>query len=495
MKKILIFLLPILIIISSCKKSFFEINANPNNATDATITSALLMSNALHVTAARNGTAYGWLNNWMGYWAPSGTYAPDVEESTYDLTSNFRTGVWSGWYDNAFDYYTMEQKADLEKSQIVKSYLKGVAKVMRSVCFQYLVDAYNNVPYKQAFQVLKYPTPAYDRGDTIYNNILRELDEATVLLTDHLATRGTTDYSELYSKDIAFNGNIAKWIQFINTFRLRLLIHQSQVPGFNPTSEIAKINANGYGFIGSGQTANVQPGYVKDNGKQNPMYNTYSNLFDGTAANDYYRANAFFLNLMTGKSDPRGQLYFKAPYLGVVYGTPANTDFSSTKTANIGTGLVGTPTSPQWLLTSVESLFLQAEAIQRNWLPGTPQTAYENAVRESFIWLGSSVGDANTYLARSGDTWCNWAAESNKITLIMRQKYNAMNGLNTMEAWTDYRRTGQPSNIPISANPSKISNVLPVRLPYPQSEYNFNSANVATQGTVNQFTSKVFWNQ
>ncbi len=494
MKKIISLILIISIILTSCKKSF-QINENPNNATNATISAAALMSNAMHVTAARNGTAYGWLNNWMGYWSPSGTYAPDVEESTYDITSNFRTGTWSGWYDNAFDYYTMEQKADAEKSLIVKAFLKGVAKTMKAICFQYIVDAYGNAPYKQAFQPLLYPTPAYDRGDTIYNNLLRELDAATNEFNYHYANATGIDFSELYAKDVACNGDFSKWLKLINTFRLRLLIHQSQISGFNPATEIAKINANGAGFIGSGASINVNPGYFKGDGKQNPMFNTYGTLFDGTASNDYYRANSFFLNLMVAKSDSRYTQYFKAPFLGVVYGTPASTDFSSSKTANIGAGLVISSTAPQWLVTSVESMFLQAEAIQRGWLPGTPRTAYENAVRESFMWLGSSVSSANTYLATAGDSWSNWDVEANKITLIIRQKYNAMCGLNTMEAWTDYRRTGFPSNVPISANPSRISNKIPVRLLYPQSEYNFNAANVATQGNINQFTSKIFWNQ
>jgi hypothetical protein len=45
----------------------------------------------------------------------------------------------------------------------------------------------------------------------------------------------------------------------------------------------------------------------------------------------------------------------------------------------------------------------------------------------------------------------------------------------------------------ISLNPSKISNTIPIRLLYPQSEYTTNNANVSAQGTVDQFSSKIFW--
>jgi hypothetical protein len=32
-------------------------------------------------------------------------------------------------------------------------------------------------------------------------------------------------------------------------------------------------------------------------------------------------------------------------------------------------------------------------------------------------------------------------------------------------------------------------------LQYPESEYSFNNANAVAQGSINPFTSKVFWNQ
>jgi hypothetical protein len=141
-------------------------------------------------------------------------------------------------------------------------------------------------------------------------------------------------------------------------------------------------------------------------------------------------------------------------------------------------------------------LFLQAEAIARGWLPGDAKTAYENAVRESFLWLGvpNAVATANAYLAgpNARVAWPAAPTMDNMLFVIMWQKYFALNGIQANETWTDIRRTDivQP---PLSVAPERGSNPIPVRLLYPSTEYNYNSEEVNKMGTINQFTTKIFW--
>ena len=66
-------------------------------------------------------------------------------------------------------------------------------------------------------------------------------------------------------------------------------------------------------------------------------------------------------------------------------------------------------------------------------------------------------------------------------------------GTSILPVYNDYRRTGFPK-VPISIYPGHLPNV-PLRLIYPQSEYNLNAANVGTQGSINPQTDKVFWDQ
>jgi hypothetical protein len=89
---------------------------------------------------------------------------------------------------------------------------------------------------------------------------------------------------------------------------------------------------------------------------------------------------------------------------------------------------------------------------------------------------------------------------------IIAQKWFALNGIAPFEVWCDYRRTDivygegvsydQTGTGAWATNLSVLSGAassIPVRLFYPQSEYSFNEANVNTQGSINVFTSKVFW--
>jgi hypothetical protein len=487
--------------VSGCKKSFYDINQNPNDITVDNITSELILPAALHTAGAGdaggNGVGYNWLNKWMGYWSNSGSFSPTQEESTYNITGNFQQTRWNVLYNNLNDFYTIEQKAPTEG----KDFYAGIAKTMKAKYFQDLVDLFGNVPYSQAFQLKEFPTPKYDKGQDIYNDLQRVLDEAIAIFETKPLPAGAS------SVDILYNGNKTLWIKFANTLKLRLLIRQSEMPGFNPATEIAKIIAKG-GVIQSGESADVNPGYSNATGKQNPFYATFGFTVTGVSANESDRANAYFLNILKANKDPRLQRYFRPassptnpadPYVGTVYGSAPNDAFNSNRTSGIGPGLVGSASQSMWILTSVESMFLYAEAVARGWITGNAQEAYENAVRESFIWLGvpGAVAAANTYMANNASAnWANAPASTlDKVKFIVYQKYLSLAGINPLEAYNDYRRLGVPSNLPLSVDPGRVGTGLPVRVLYPTAETAVNSSSVGAEGNINPFTSKVFWDQ
>ena len=82
----LMFALVLSVAITGCKKADFDINKNPNSPTDSTITFNVILPAALDATGSLVATDWGWLQNYMGYWARSGTYAPNTQEETYSLT-------------------------------------------------------------------------------------------------------------------------------------------------------------------------------------------------------------------------------------------------------------------------------------------------------------------------------------------------------------------------------------------------------------------------
>jgi len=515
----------------ACTQDFLDVNDDPNRAVESNITAKLVLPQALLNTANRVGTSYGFLGHWLGYWCPSANYAPNAEEQTYSITTNFGAGLFSGIMDNTYDYQFTEVSATRDG----QDFFVGAAKVMKAHNFCMLVDLYNNVPYTEAMQGLQYVRPKYDDGKLVYEESVKQLDAAIALFKKVTAAGGVDAVQG--SADIMFGGDEKKWIKFANTLKLRYLIHQSARSDRQSyiTAEIAKIVAEGSGFLGSGEDASVAPAYTAD--KPNAFYGSYGFNVAGNQATDFVRANKTSIDFLKLNGDPRIGYFYKpavsalpanaaepfkteapAQFRGNEYGRPIDNSTFPYQIANYvsqvggvsaagavtaaSTGLVKGYNQRMWILTSVESLFLQAEAIQRGWLPGDKETAYKNAVRESFRWLNvdrsQSAADAafNSWYTQQDENNngnVSYADAADKLKVVLFQKYIAMNGSNHLESWTDYRRNGGFPTIPLSINPGRTSQVLPVRLLYPQREYDLNTQAVTAVGTINQFTSKVWW--
>ncbi|MNL10293.1 hypothetical protein D3C87_1310900 [compost metagenome] len=75
----------------------------------------------------------------------------------------------------------------------------------------------------------------------------------------------------------------------------------------------------------------------------------------------------------------------------------------------------------------------------------------------------------------------------------MIQKYHALNGIDAVETYVDYRRNGRFPNIPASLSPQRAGSTIPFRLLYDEQEYEFNQENVTAQGQIDVFTSKIWW--
>lgn len=509
MRKLLL-AVPLLLVLGSCEKKFFDINQNPNTATEASVTADLILPYAMVETGRITTTFYSGLGKWMGYWSIGSNYATG-DEAKYNITTNYGNGTWTAYYDNIFDYHKAQEKAEATGMD----FYAGIAKIMKAHNFQALVDIFNNVPYSQALSIQTHITPAYDKGADIYKDLLKQITEGINLIKSADVNKNT----RLFEADIMFHGDKTKWAKFGNSLKLRLLIHQSQVPGFNPAAEIAIITAEGSGFLGAGETAGVNPGLPGDPGyktdKPNPFWATYAFNKDGqTYPNNFSRANTYALNLMKNLGDERYKYFyrpvrpgnsFSGQWRGVDYGNPNDPGqiYNETQLSDIGgaptaaggpSGLAKSVSMDAWVFTSFESLFLQAEAQVRGWLPGDAHATYIAAVRESFVWLGvpNAIAAADTYLS-SLDAKVAWpASTADRIKVIAWQKYFAFNGNNHLESWNDFRRLDIVTPA-ISIDPGRISNTIPIRWLYPIDEYSYNAANVEAQGTINQFTSRVFW--
>ncbi|WP_207514890.1 SusD/RagB family nutrient-binding outer membrane lipoprotein [Longitalea luteola] len=482
--------LAVIVACTGCKKGWLDVNEDPNRATDANITAELIFPQAAHSVGARLASGnLQFIQNWMGYMSASGDFAIQQDETTYNIDFTFGDVLWQNNYNVLFDLYLVKQKALAAENQV----LAGAAMILSARLWQDMVDIYGNIPYSQAFQSNSYRQPAYDRAQDIYADLQKSLDTAITYMK--AATVGSFNAIDIVNK-----GDKTLWTKFANTLKLRLLIRQSEMAGFNPGSEIAKIQANG-GVLEAGQSIDANPGYVNENNKQSPFYANYGLTPAGAQASTSTRANRYFVNLLNTHGDPRIERFYNppaagGPITGTTYGLAAgNPDGNHSST--MGPGIAGSATQNQWIFPSFESMFLKAEAIVRGWLPGNAQTAYEAAVVESFVWLGveNAVPEAQAYLADADIA--NWANAGSTVLqqarFIAFQKYIALCAIDPVEAWSDLRRLNMiPDKGYISVNTTRTS--IPVRLLYPQSEYTTNGDNVRAQGeNINQFDSKIFW--
>lgn len=487
--KILVITAFLSLLLGSCKKEFWNINEDPNRATEASVTPDLVLAAQLNNSAARNASSYDFLQRYMGYWSASGSFSRSTVEMSYNLTNTFATGIWDGIYYSVSQYRKMGVKA----ADLNWSFYGGIAKIMEAHEMAILVDLYGSVPYSKAFDLSGNIRPTYDKGEDVYKALLPLIDEGLTMI------KGANADPNIATQDIMFKGNKTNWAKFANTLKLRLLLHAYKTTVFDRSAEIAKITAEGSGFLGNGIGAMVQPGYTPD--KPNPYYNAHLFLINGNEADNYNRANVFTLELMTSLSDPRRTKVFRPAkttngFKGTTYGADPLAANNSDNTSGPGYGPAPTPSSPMWLMTSVEGMFLVAEATARGWLPGNAKSAYENAVRESFTFLGLTAAEANEYLAGQNVrvAWPTSANMQDQIAVIAWQKYFAFTSIQANETFTDWRRLGvvQP---PLSVAPERGTNVIPRRLLYPASEYSYNAENVASLGTVTPYSPKVFWDQ
>jgi hypothetical protein len=493
MKKLFILLTVLLVVGSACKKDFLNVNEkNPNNA--SSVPASFVLPAALNYTSILVNTPgnYQFIYTWYGLWSISGGYSQDLNMTQYNLLNSHFQGDWSQAYTNLQNYDYIEKSSGAYSQ---KAY-RAIAKIMKAYLFQNLVDTYGNVPYSQALKtdqgILK---PAYDDQQSIYEDLVVKLDTAMNIISTI-----TPDVEAVGAKDIIYGGDMTLWAKFANTLKLRILLNQANMTGRASYITSALATTASVGYLGAGEGAWLNPGYLQSAGKMNPFWERFykqdnSQQSDGLG---YFIAGQDACDFLTANNDPRKLRFFQA-YSGTnVQGNYFGALILQTvpNSSKIGPGMLRAFNQDAPILTDIESLFLQAEAAQRGLISGTAKDFYEAAVTQSVIYEGGASGtsaSAAVYLSQAGKPLVNFDAGPNKLQTIITQKWCALNGLSPMPIWTDYRRTGYPDFLHFSQDPFKKNETPPVRLLYPQTEINTNNDNVVLQGTIDLFTSKIFW--
>ena len=487
----LIGLAVIVVAASGCAKGSLEINSvNPNAPSSV---SPQYVLSAVLTTSAYNQFNYADFpaNYYMGYWAIDAAINISSSELDYQTNTSEYTGNWDNQYTNMINYQFIEN----ESTDSLNYYYQAIARIMLAYHFGQLVDFYNNVPYTDALQGSAHAAPAYTNGSDVYTSCIHQLDSAIALIN---AAPLTANNPQKY--DVMFGGNMQMWVLFANTVKLRMLMNLTET-ATGPAliqSELSGLTAAS--FLGAGQDATINPGYTNgSSAQQNPFWQLagYNTAGSPNEFNTILRACSYAVNFYQSTNDPRDSLFYAPNSVDVVRGRAfgsQNTGEQNNVISGFGKGLLQSAEQPTYFLPAFESLFLQAEAAQRGYIPGNAVDYFQAGVSESFRVLGvpNYAAAAAAYTAQN-DSRVNYNTSSNKLQTIILQKWAALNTYDGLEAWNDWRRLGIPTDIPLSVFNGTVAPHIPYRILYPQSEYNYNSANVDAQGTISNITSKIFW--
>jgi len=543
MKKITILLFAVAVIASGCKK-FTNINNNPNQPT--VVTPNVVLSSAL--VGSGNLVAGGYINTarWMGYLSRSGNYIETVPTETYVIDPSYEDGDFQAAYEVMQSYNYIEHNSGGDPFYV------GVAKVMKAMHFGTLVDGFGDIPYTQAFNLTKYPNPTYDKAATVYASIITQCDSAVIYFQKAITYYGTAPGVVLTNDnnaDIMFGrGGSAsattrmnEWIRFTNTVKLRLLMTVRQAGGTFTTSyiqnELNTSAGNGQGYIvqsnattaGNDETASVNPGYTSATQAQlSPFYGIWETNTGSASQNAaFFRASQYFINTNPYDntfSDIYSQVTgLSFPWAGNYDGDPNSVSNSGTSTVNVNAtyGLCKAPTQNQWIMTDVESLFWQAEAVQAGFTGVSSFSAAKLAkegVEQKYVMVNDAGGTPSDNIADADGVLASDDADSRFSVgtafgwrSLMTLKWTEMCMINWEQAYTDYRRLGYPipekGSSPIFGF-SHANNVaqhsmadvenpavnwpvsLPFRYLYPSSEIATNGKNVPSGVTA---YTPIFW--
>lgn len=545
MKK-LKFLVPILALAFLSCDQYLDVNDSPNQLTfDKATPSKLLPGAQVSTYRVQVGSMNQLGNVFMNSWTRNvQSFGNGFDkELQLNLDNGFYASIWDGLFRELKNYQAI---IDYPNPDGTYDNYVAAAKICKSFYTQYLVDLYGNVPYSEAWKGNANVTPKYDDDYAIYQSLIAQLEEARNLIDNAPA-----NVEDITPYDVMLKGDMAKWKEFANTVQLRLCLRMSECTGAKATYRDSKLAAIAAGPFLSGNVS-INPGWsgaTADNLTpmvSNYFYNTdQSNvqnrtfiamsghawkslqsyattnypaagsqeIIAGSGVNypnvtDPRSARIFTGGIQSGATGPRravnqgSSLVDVAAPTTAVPGPPcrlgAQGHINPYDQAQIFSGVnAGYPADffgvDGFIMTLSESCFLQAEAALRYpTLFSGGQTLFEQGISDNFLFRNAVIGSYLTTInAKPNFGWTGTTTQ--KLHAVMYQKWVALMGINAIESYIDYTRTGFPLT-PLSSNASQARK--PYRLVYPVSEYVANSANVPSMSPTDPFalnTLTPFW--
>jgi hypothetical protein len=422
-----------------------------------------------------------------------------VEEDRGRVRTENIDGLFAGPYTSELeDLQKVIDQGDAAKSVNTS----GPARIMQTWVFQQLTDTWGDIPYSDALKgdiggSLK---PKYDAQKDIYTGMLKTLTDASTSM------KTVTTDPALGAADPIYKGDISKWLKFSNSMRARLAMRISKADPAKAATELTAAFAGPGGVMTSNADNAILP-WPGDGVFDNPWAANFS-------TRDDHRMSKTLLDTMNALADPRVKIYAQptkndpTKYVGLQNGLDnvTVTGFFNT-TSRPGAifypgatsyGTYGTAAGKKTasnIMTYAEVEFLKAEAAERGLGGQTGAAAHYNAaVTASILQWGGTQAEADAYLARPAVAYVAGALGLQKIGL---QKWIS-EFTQGLEAWSDWRRTGNPATIKPGPAAYPEETAIPRRLPYASNEQSVNSASlseaVARQGA-DTYLTRIWWDK
>ena len=475
MKKYSIILFIFFLTFGSCTKDISRFNEEEKLASN--VPAATLFSHGVRqlsdVLAIPN-VNFNVLRLTVQHWATT-TYQ---DEPNYDFTTrNIPQTFWIELYRDVLSNLQESKRLIPSDNTITEGAQKNqiaIADIMQVYTFAILVNTFGDVPYSEALDANNL-FPKYDDAQTIYNDLFRRLDE-------DIAAINTASAGFSATADIVYGGDVAKWIKFANSLKMKLGMIVADVDPDKAKTAVEEASPNA--FTSAADNAVIQ--YFSTTPNTNPLWNDLIN----SKRQDFVAAEAL-VNTLRTLNDPRLTIYFKPNDNGEYVGAVVGENNTYSKFAKPGTKLED-PALPNLLLSYDEIEFFRAEAIERGFnVAGTAAEHYNNAIRASILFWGGTDAQASAYLAQPAVAYTT--APGNYKQKIGTQKWIALYN-RPVDAWTEIRRL----DYPVLAPPSQAKSGFPNRLTYPTNEQTLNNANytaAASKIGTDKVETKIFWDK
>jgi hypothetical protein len=492
--KTLVFSTVLLAMLNACTKDFEELNTSPSLVTEDILKPDNLLSKVLKESIfqipqlGRIESGIGRISEFAGYMASESSGFPF---KSMDYGTNF-TNFYRNYLIN------INETIRLTQNDPALSNKNAIARIFRVWLWQNLTDMYGDIPYSEAAldKDKLIAEPKYDKQEDIYKDLFTQLKEATAQLDDDPSK------ASYGAADLLFQGDVNAWRKFANSLRLRMAIRVRYADNALAQQNIREVineplistNAENASLLSEDESA-------ANAANRSPLVNLRN-----SGLNEPRHLSFTVLEILVLTNDPRIPIYFKLPKFinpaaAIPYrARPINPEGDERIPYGMDSiSLVGDYfEAPQFtfnLITAAEVNYLKAEAALAGLTPGDANAFYRTGIQLAMEQYGVPADAITTFLASAPATLSG--TEEQKLEQIIDEKYITL-VYQSLEAWSEYRRTGYPK-MWLGSGATDTDGQVPRRQTYPADEYSKNGANVAAAAANypdgDKLTSRVWWDQ